>query len=107
MPSLLEDKIKEILLFKEGWDGEDGKPFKKEVTDKVLRAIPIIKQYIIEKIKVELSDPQILPSPDGCIDLLWKKENYLMLATVNAENNDCIYYAEFNKTIELEGKLSI
>ena len=43
----IEDDIKRILLLKDNFDSEGGRPPKKETLDKAVKIIPRIKEFIL------------------------------------------------------------
>lgn len=89
--NMLLEKIaasRKILAWSDNWDGE-GSPGYKELTWK--RSIRFIQDHIHwlwRKYALVIDAPDILPGPDGSIDIHWETKNYELLINIPADPSE-------------------
>lgn len=102
MGKTIEEQVEEILLLKEGFDGEGSKSYSRETIERAKEHIQKMKRFMLER-GVSISEPSFLPVSNGSIDLHWKNDNYEILLNV-PEKGKAEYYAEC-KTGKFEGEM--
>ena len=111
----LDEEIKHsrrILDFKENWDGE-GSPayreetwaraveFTKKLVDLLLIDVPPIED------SPEMLVPEILPGPNGSIDLDWENERFDLLINISVEGNLADFYGDAYCENKVKGQVNI
>ncbi len=77
------DKTKgKILSLKENWDGEGAKSYKKETWERATEFIKKLSFFLWRQSQKLIAAPNILPGPDGSIDVHWKTAKFDLLINV-------------------------
>jgi hypothetical protein len=99
-----EQQINEILSMRDNWRDKSSSSYNKETIDKALDYIPKIEELVLDQFNIKLFKPDILPGPDGEINLYWEARSYEMLMSVPVEARPATYYGEFNGQ-EFKGRI--
>ena len=97
----IEDS-KYLLSFKKDWDDEGSEPYNKEVWDRATLFVLCNAEWLLSK-NLPMYIPDILPGPDGSIDISWETEKFDCLLNFPDDNSGLAHYyyiGEFDK----EGK---
>ncbi len=100
-----EDAKTSILNLKDNWDGEGSPSYNESTLDRAFKFLEKqieafgnidlkLNQHQIDKL---IDIPEILPGPNGSIDVLWEKVNYELLLNVPSESTKPISYYGLNK----------
>jgi len=76
---LIDEAVKKseyILEIEDNWDGEGSPGYSESTWKKAINFIYLYAEEIWNKLNINISPPDILPGPEGSIDLHWKEDNY-------------------------------
>lgn len=77
------DKNKsKILALKENWDGEGAKKYRKETWERATQFIKKTYFHLWRQTQKLVTPPNILPGPDGSIDIHWKTPKFDLLINI-------------------------
>ncbi|MFC1478876.1 hypothetical protein ACFL57_05410 [Candidatus Margulisiibacteriota bacterium] len=101
------ERSRHIIKLKENWDGEGSKGYKQTTWD---RAVDLLSSkyldYAMSK-KDKIDIPNILPGPDGSIDILWSYPEYEVLINVpESDNKPISFYGDNKRENYLKGTLN-
>ncbi len=89
-------KINKLRSLEDDFDGEGAKAPSNETIDKLVRAVPRMKEIVLKRKGIELREPDYSPVRDGGADAHWEiKERYEVLLVVNPGNEPPSYYGDF------------
>jgi hypothetical protein len=94
----IKNSKKHILGLKENWDGEGGRPFKKETMDNAIKIIKIIHSKIV------IPPPSISPYVKGSIDVHWKNDTFQLLMCVEEGLKISGYYGDNYADVKIKGQ---
>lgn len=100
-----KDAKTSILKLEDNWDGEGSPIYNESTLDRALKFLEkqiepfgnINLKLTLHQIDKFIDIPEILPGPNGSIDVLWEKVNYELLLNVPPESTKPISYYGFNK----------
>jgi hypothetical protein len=98
------DRSQEILKLKDNWDDEGSPAIKKETLKKAIEFIKKQAEIFWDKKMKHIDVPEILPGPNGSIDILWDKEKYELLLNFPADKERVISYYGYRKKKKKIGK---
>lgn len=78
---------KSILKLKDDWDGEGSPGYSEMTWDRMRRFLLGHAQAMRNQFAISIPAPQILPGPDGSIDMLWKTDDYELLVNIPSDPN--------------------
>ncbi len=74
-----------ILELKDDWDEDGSARYTEAVWDRAVQFLLKYANSILETQHVRIDAPQILPGPNGSIDLHWKNSDYELLINIPAD----------------------
>jgi hypothetical protein len=92
-----------MLNLEDDWDGEGSVGFSKITFN---RAADFLRRYATgawKRAGTIIPVPEILPGPDGSIDILWKTEGYELLVNIPAENKLASFYGDDLRDANIKG----
>ncbi len=106
------ERSRRILDFEENWDGEGSPAYKEEtwtraveftkkLVDLLLTDVPPIEDH------PEIFVPEILPGPNGSIDLDWENERFDLLINIPVEGNLADFYGDDYGENKMKGQVNI
>lgn len=81
------DLSKSILDLQDDWDGEGSPGYSKTTWDRMRKFLLSHAQAMRNHLGISIPVPQILPGPDGSIDMLWKRDEYELLVNIPSDPN--------------------
>ncbi|MCL5252896.1 MAG: hypothetical protein M1351_02250 [Candidatus Thermoplasmatota archaeon] len=99
----------EILISLQNDFDEDGSPsYSVDVLSKAKNFLLDLWVYAYRKNSRDLPIPDILPGPDGSIDIYWKSDKSKLLMNVKPGNkNEAAYYGKSDNGREIEGSSAV
>ena len=83
------DKTKaKRFKIKENWDDEGAKGYKKDNWERATEFTKILCFYLWKETQKLIDLPNILPGPDGSIDIHWKTTNFDLLINIPEDPNE-------------------
>ena len=76
---------RKLLILEDNWDGEGSPGYLKATLDRAAIFLNRHMRWVWEKYAVWLQAPQILPGPDGSIDIHWETANFELLVNMPAD----------------------
>lgn len=92
-----------ILEIEDNWDGEGSVGYSVETWEKAVSFLRVLE----DTLHVALDAPDILPGPDGSIDLHWLTEQYEMLVNIPSEGDVATYYGDNYSSNSIKGSIAI
>lgn len=89
----LESTITKIFNLQENWDGEGGKCYNQETLYRAAEFVKKISFILWRKTQKLISSPNILPGPDGSIDIHWKSPKFDLLVNIPENPNESATFA--------------
>lgn len=89
----LEETITKILNLQENWDGEGGTCYTKETLYRAAEFVKKISFVLWRKTQKLISPPNILPGPDGSINVHWKSTKFDLLVNIPENPNESATFA--------------
>jgi len=105
----LEAEIKrarqEILNLPNNWDEAGASTIDRNTWEKAERFLRNTASDVFQQRGSQMPVPQILPSPDGSIDILWKNERFKLLINIfPQEKAEADFYGKTSTGLEIKGK---
>lgn len=102
------EKSVRILDYKNNWDGEGSKSYKKETFINAISFLVKYTNWIWDEKVYAIPSPKILPGPNGSIDIYWKKNNFDLLVTISEHPSTTAFFYGDDKSDEIyEGRFNI
>lgn len=76
---------KSTLELKNDWDGEESSGYSQTTWDRMQKFLIDHARAMWNQIGISIPAPQILPGPDGSIDMLWKTDDYELLVNIPSD----------------------
>ena len=100
------ERSREILTWEDNWDGEGSPGFSEAAW---LRAVGFLMdnaERLWRKYRTPIQAPEILPGPDGSIDIHWKTEHHELLVNIPANQSELAsFYGDDSARHAIKGKL--
>ncbi|MDQ6813177.1 MAG: hypothetical protein M3040_05545 [Bacteroidota bacterium] len=97
-----------ILRLKDDWDDQGSKGYSKETFHSAGVFIVKYFNWVWEEFRVIPEPPNILPGPDGSIDLLWQNDKYdLLINCKEYPSHLASFYGDDKKITKIEGQFDI
>ena len=96
-----------IIGLEDDWDGEGARRYRQNAWD---RSMLFLRRFLRTLWMKEcfLPFPNILPGPEGSIDLNWDLDNVSLLINIPDEKTEPVsFYGEHNSKKEIEGSIEI
>ena len=98
----------DILSLKDDWDEQGSKSYFVETFYQATNFIITYLTWVWDEFHVVPAAPEILPGPNGSIDLLWQNENYdLLINCKEAPSDISTFYGDDNKNTKIEGQFEM
>lgn len=100
------ESLAEILSLPADFDGQGSRHYQKNTTDRALNLLLRLNQRGLALRGKSLPTPEILPGPDGGVDIHWTEQKFELLMHV-PENatNPVTFYGDNYRDIKLKGKV--
>jgi hypothetical protein len=90
----IEDS-RRILDLSDNWDDEGSPGYERGTWERAVRFLCEQARFAFHRLDEVLDAPEILPGPDGSIDVHWKKDNYELLVNIpNEPGEPAEYYGD-------------
>ena len=111
---LIEEEIqrsRKILDLEEDWDGDGACAYAKETWQKAVfflrNLIDGLPEYALDIEASEELIPEILPGPNGSIDLEWEADRFDLLINIPKDGELASYYGDDYGENQIKGNLNI
>ena len=112
--TLIEEEIqrsRKILDLEADWDGDGADAYSQETWQKSVSFLRnLIDRLLRYEIDIEASEeliPEILPGPNGSIDLEWETDFFDLLINIPKEGERASYYGDDYGENRIKGNLDI
>lgn len=100
----IEDSRK-ILLLEDNWDDLGAVPIEEPTWRRAVEFLARHAKWVWENKRSAIESPEVLPGPDGSVDLHWDHTDYELLINVPAEPNSMAgFYGDDRGGISIKGQ---
>jgi hypothetical protein len=85
-------EARDMLAWGDDWDGEGSPGYSESTWDRAREFLLRHAQEIGQRHHVAIPAPQVLPGPEGSIDLHWRTQDRELLVNVPADGNEPIAF---------------
>ena len=105
------DSSRKILEWPDDWDDEGSKSYKAATWERSVKWLQEAAIAYHKQLGIWIEPPQILPGPEGSIDIHWKIQEYerreLLINFSENEDDPVEYYGQGNKKDLIKGSIDI
>ncbi|WP_410006522.1 hypothetical protein [Aequorivita nionensis] len=88
----LKELNKNLLKLEDNWDGQGAMSISPIVYQKCFDFLNNYYNFIKDTFNIVIALPEISPTPDGNLDILWRNNNSRLLIHIN--ENSAVYYGD-------------
>lgn len=104
----IDESKQRILSLKDNWDKEGSKGYKEEIWNRSISFLRQLYQKLYGEYKIEIAIPDILPGPEGSIDIHWKTEKYELLINIPSDLNEpASFYGDNYSNLKIQGTFEL
>ena len=107
LPSNLEMEFKrseDILKMHVDCEDEESPLYQREVLSRSIAFVKNHARWLAKECRQEMDTPEILPGPDGSIDVHWRQSSYELLVNIPTDmHNRATYYGDNYRSSVIKG----